>query len=220
LPPETFVSTCGGVLGGKAAAEPWRWAAWHAFSSHGDHMKRILFCALLSAGSSVYCNASDETFEARLERAKATLQTAQGKEYDREFAMYVMTVPEIKAGMTRCAEEHPGPHTVEGFFMFKTKMVYTLELRPRDHFSECIKKAFEGRTPPLPPEIPYLNHFTFSNEKNTKPPDGKTSVNAGRKLHSSGGRNLHTMIDGGPPQLAALDRLGRRVSASRSACSD
>ncbi len=120
-----------------------------------------LALALISA-SAFGAPTESRTFEKEKTEAQANLATPDGAAYDEELGRYLMSIVGVKDAMHECAERVEPPREVYGFFRFDEKGQYRLIMRPEGVLSKCLAQLFEGRDPPKPPRLPYVNDFNFT----------------------------------------------------------
>jgi hypothetical protein len=106
----------------------------------------------------------DAAFEADTKAAMETLATPEGAAYDEALGKYLASLPGYGASIKACIAASPGKQTVVGFLRFDAAGKYVVELRPRGAFADCLAKFLEGRAPPKPPRLPYLNSLSFTTE--------------------------------------------------------
>lgn len=112
------------------------------------------------AGGSDY----DPDFDLDARAAMQALSTPEGTAYDEQLGAYLVALPEYSKSIKACTAASPGKQTVAGFVRFDNTGAYTVVLRPKGAFADCIAKFLEGREPPKPPRVPYLNPLSFTTE--------------------------------------------------------
>lgn len=98
-------------------------------------------------------------FEANLQTAIASGSSEEGVKYDRALGEYFFGLPGFTDTLLKCVELSSGSESVRGYFYFDVENGYHLVLEPESVFSHCLSAAFDGKSPPNPPQRPYLNPF-------------------------------------------------------------
>ena len=127
-------------------------------------MHRSLTFLLATCSISVCAATTVDSFETTYAKAQANALTERGAAYDTELGTAFENMPEFRAKVTNCLEANPGPHSVRGYFLFLSPKDFQVVLEPRDSFSFCLSQALASPSLPAPPEVPYLNPFTFSTQ--------------------------------------------------------
>ena len=127
-------------------------------------MRRSLSFLLATCSIALCAATTVDSFETKYAKAQANALTERGAAYDRELGTAYESMPEFRAKVTSCLEASPGPHSVRGYILFLSPKDFQVVLEPRDSFSSCLSQALASPSVPAPPEVPYLNPFTFSTQ--------------------------------------------------------
>lgn len=136
-------------------------------------MSSMLRCLSIAAALALGVCASapraaepgDAAFEKASGEAIQNIGTREGAEYDEALGHYLASQQGYGAAMKQCVAASPGEQNIAGYIAFDAQGAYTIELRPKGAFADCLRHFLEGRQPPKPPRLPYVDPLSFT----TKP---------------------------------------------------